>query len=365
MSSSSSSLVIQPSIVQKVGLTKFVNRATNKANEYLRLIHAKCPPYGELPTPQANMAKVMICVELACLFHDLPYNKTELVKLSGTMPQDYVSSLNLVRNILGIKPQVQFSALCKEFGCPGLTGPAEKCLEMYRRKLMEKNSAASVKTNRVIDFSAPVYKAVAFYVTAKHLKFKVDKNKLMEVTNCTVVQFTNVVSSMTESVDLQELVITDSMQDIRERIIEQRKKKIEKKEKKNHVAEEQTEEEKSALIGARLTEMMKKNRYLEGKVSSDAVEKFIQPKPLAVTDSTAADNDDASTTTTTVRKTKANVCDDDKQSTADKTRQTTTTTSTGSNSLKRARPTNASSPQPKPKKLKQLVLNFSGLTAPE
>ena len=266
---------IEPSLVKQAGVLKLVNRATNKANEYLRLINSKCS-YGELPTPQANIAKRLLCVELACQFHNISYNKQEVIRLSGVPQTDYIHSMNLVRSILNLKSNVSFPTLCKEFGCPGMSGAVDRLLEMYKKKLLEKLGEFSQKDK--IDFTSIPYATAAFFVTARYLKYKVDKNELIKFTNCPINQFNTIVASMTEHCDMKSLMITDSMKDLKAKLAEQRDKK-----QQLETEQSSTQEDKSGLMEAHLSEMIKKNRYLQKTASTTLVNQqqltdFIKPK---------------------------------------------------------------------------------------
>jgi hypothetical protein len=147
------------------------------------------------------------------------------MKLSGVSQNDYISSINLVRNILDIKNLIHLPTLCKEFGCPGMSNAVERCLAMYKKRYLDEMEKSKKDISRV-DFSAPIYRVVAFYMTATYLKYKIDKNRLMQSTNCVPSQFKNVLASMKELCDMKNLVVTDSMNDIKERLVEKRKQTL-------------------------------------------------------------------------------------------------------------------------------------------
>jgi hypothetical protein len=298
-----SSAIIQPSQVKLAGVTKLCNRATNKANEYLRLLNSKCSPYGELATNEANVAKTMICVELACQFHSIPYNKSELIRHSGVEQVFYIQSVNLVRNILNLKAQIHLPSLCKEFGCPGMSGAVERLLEMYKQNLMEKNKKTPGEIKKV-DWNAPGYLTTAFFMTARHLKYKVDKKALLEATNCPVNQFSTILASMTALCDMKKLLVTDSMKDIQARLKEQKQKQMELEAITTKQPEENDDSE--AKAEAYLESLLKNNRYMQHAqttTNQKAITQFIRPNATPITDNSSSNAENATTTTTEANKT--------------------------------------------------------------
>src|SRR3989338_1189987 len=186
---------ITPAFVREVGVDKI--KICGKANELLRLLNVKCR-LG-LPSTIASFGAVAlktVCVELACKLNNVSFPKKEdAVRQCGVNMMDYQNVLITVQNILQLKFPVSIQELCVHFACPGMKSTVDKYFEQFQERFNAEIQKAE-QSKKQTDFSNPAFKAAAFYQCAKNSKQKIDRNKLIQFTNCNPNQFNKVVESM-------------------------------------------------------------------------------------------------------------------------------------------------------------------------
>jgi origin recognition complex subunit 6 len=235
---------ITPSSLKSLGIDK-PKKISSKANELIRLLDVKCP-LG-LPNsiqPFGTFAKNTICIELACKLYSINFAKEDAVKSSGVSMIEYQTALITIQNLLNVKFPVSIQELCVQFGCPGMKATVERLLEQYKEKFMASlaNTTSKVqpekeKPQKHVDFSNPAFKAAAFFLCARNCKLKVDKQKLIQHTNCNPIQFNNVCESMEKLCDFKMLLSASTFQEFRE------KSKKRKREKENEEDKQLEDEE--------------------------------------------------------------------------------------------------------------------------
>ncbi|KAI3696406.1 hypothetical protein L1987_79420 [Smallanthus sonchifolius] len=106
------------------------------------------------------------------------FDRQLAIRLSGMSEKAYIRSFNVMQNGIGIKNKLDVRELAIQFGCVRLIPSVQKGLSLYRERFI-----ASLPPSRraSADFTRPVFTATGFYLCAKKHKLKVDKNKLIEL----------------------------------------------------------------------------------------------------------------------------------------------------------------------------------------
>ncbi|CAL9208983.1 unnamed protein product, partial [Musa hybrid cultivar] len=140
-----------------------------------------------------EIAKAIICLELAASRFDVVFDRQSAIKMSGMSEKAYMRSLNAMKNGIGVKPSLDVRQLGIQFGCVRLIPFVKKGLTLYKDRFL---AALPPSRRTSTDFNRPVFTAVAFYLCAKRHKLKVDKLRLIELCGTSESEFATVSTSM-------------------------------------------------------------------------------------------------------------------------------------------------------------------------
>ncbi|CAH9091897.1 unnamed protein product [Cuscuta europaea] len=140
-----------------------------------------------------EVCKAIICLEIAASGMGVIFDRQAAIKLSGMTEKAYNRSFNSLQNGIGVKSKLDIRELAIQFGCIRLIPIVQKGLALYKDRFV-----TSLPPSRRLsaDFSRPVFTAVAFYLSAKKHKLKVDKVKLIEICGTSNSEFASVSTSM-------------------------------------------------------------------------------------------------------------------------------------------------------------------------
>ncbi|XP_050902935.1 origin of replication complex subunit 6 [Lathyrus oleraceus] len=140
-----------------------------------------------------EVAKAIICMDIAATRLGVLFYRSSAVKLSGMSERAYIKSYNSLHNGIGVKLKLDVRELSIRFGCVRIIPYVRDGLKLYKDRFL-----ASLPTARraSADFTRPVFMAVAFYLSAKRQKLKVDKIKLIELCGTSESEFSSVSTSM-------------------------------------------------------------------------------------------------------------------------------------------------------------------------
>ncbi|WOL11546.1 origin of replication complex subunit 6 [Canna indica] len=142
---------------------------------------------------QGEVAKAIICMELAASRFGVVFDRQTAIKMSGMSEKAYMRSLNAMQTGIGVKPSLDIRQLGIQFGCVRLIPFVQKGLSLYKDRVL---TALPPSRRASTDFSRPVFTAVAFYLCAKRHKLKVDKMKLIDLCGTSESEFVTVSNSM-------------------------------------------------------------------------------------------------------------------------------------------------------------------------
>ncbi|KAL5098861.1 hypothetical protein RYX36_003188, partial [Vicia faba] len=171
-------------IAKKLGLSDS-ELLIRKAAELRRLydIHFNSSIIGV-----GEVAKAIICMEIAATRLGVLFDRSSVVKLSGMSERAYIRSYKSHHNGIGVKLKLDVRELAIRFGCVGIIPYVCDGLKLYKdRFLASLPGARRVSAN----FTRPVFMAVAFYLSAKKQKLKVDKIKLIELCGTSQLEFSS------------------------------------------------------------------------------------------------------------------------------------------------------------------------------
>ncbi|CAN1321583.1 Origin of replication complex subunit 6 [Linum perenne] len=149
-------------IANRLGLADS-NQIVRKAAEIRRLCDVQ---FGSSVIGVGEVCKTVMCLEIAATRLQAMFDRRAAMKISGMSEKAYTRSFNLLQNSIGFKYKDRFLA----------------SLPASRR--------ASA------DFTRPVFTAVAFYLSAKKQKLKIDKDKLIQVCGTSESEFLSVSNCM-------------------------------------------------------------------------------------------------------------------------------------------------------------------------
>ncbi|CAN1357281.1 Origin of replication complex subunit 6 [Linum perenne] len=160
-------LTLQPEmdiseIAKRLGLSDS-KQLVRKAAEIRRLCDVQ---FDSSVIGVGEVCKAVMCLEIAATRFQVIFDRKMGMKLSGMSEKAYTRSFNLLQNSIGVKYKDRFLASLPD----------------------SRRSSA--------DFTRPVFTAVAFYLSAKKQKLKIDKDKLIEVCGTSESEFLSVVTSM-------------------------------------------------------------------------------------------------------------------------------------------------------------------------
>ncbi|XP_031093161.1 origin of replication complex subunit 6 [Ipomoea triloba] len=140
-----------------------------------------------------EVCKAIICLEIAASGMEVIFDRQAAIRLSGMSEKAYNRSFNSMQNGIGVKNKLDIRELAIQFGCIRLIPIVQKGLSLYKDRFV-----TSLPPSRRLsaDFTRPVFTAVAFYLSAKKHKLKVDKDKLIELCGTSESEFVSVSTSM-------------------------------------------------------------------------------------------------------------------------------------------------------------------------
>jgi hypothetical protein len=278
---------ITPAFVREMGIDK-PKKISGKANELVRMLNVKCR-LG-LPSTIASFGAVAlrtVCVELACKLNNIALpNKEDAVRQCGVNMMDYQTVLITIQNILQLKFPVSIQELCVHFACPGMKSTVDKYLEQFEERFTaslhkKDENAPQVEPQKVqkkTDFSNPAFRAAAFYQCAKNSKQKIDRNKLIQFTNCNPNQFNAVVESMEKLCSFSSLAAVGTFKEIKER--SKKRKRIEEEENEEEEAKDDDTAVKEFMSSVKSNAIPPPKALVEKKEKKDIKEtKPVTEKP--------------------------------------------------------------------------------------
>ncbi|GAB4839993.1 Origin of replication complex subunit 6 [Ancistrocladus abbreviatus] len=140
-----------------------------------------------------EICKAVICLEITANRFDVIFNRRSAIRLSGISEKAYNRSFNYLQNVLDVKSTLDVRELAVQFGCVRLIPFVRRGLALYKDRFY---GSLPVSRRAAIDFTRPVFTAVAFYLCAKKHKLKVDKFKLIELCGTSESEFSSVSTSM-------------------------------------------------------------------------------------------------------------------------------------------------------------------------
>ncbi|KAK4763122.1 hypothetical protein SAY86_008890 [Trapa natans] len=140
-----------------------------------------------------EVCKAIICLEIAANRSEIMFDRPNAVKLSGVSEKAYNRCFNCMQNIIGVENTLDVRELGIQFGCIRLIPFVKKGLSTYKERFVASLPASRRAT---ADITRPVFTAVAFYLSAKKHKLKIDKLKFIEVCGTSEREFTCVSNSM-------------------------------------------------------------------------------------------------------------------------------------------------------------------------
>nr|CAD7425631.1 unnamed protein product [Timema monikensis] len=138
-----------------------------KASELLRLLQLKTSSGNVLLISET--CRVVICLDLAAARLGLSCDKRDVIKLSGVKKQLYLSSYRTVEKLLGLDEVTSTKDLCVLLGVSEASLLAQSIIDSY----------VAEKSGRP-DLTHPMYPSIAVFAACKHLKLKVERQKLLE-----------------------------------------------------------------------------------------------------------------------------------------------------------------------------------------
>ncbi|KAG6484219.1 hypothetical protein ZIOFF_061014 [Zingiber officinale] len=163
-----------------------------KAKELRRLSDVQ---FDSSITGVGEVAKAIICLELAASRFDVVFDRQAAIKMSGMSEKAYMRSLNSMQNGIGFRPSLDVRQLGVQFGCVRLIPFVQKGLSLYKDRYV---AAMPPSRRSTTDFNRPVFTAVAFYLCAKRHKLKVDKLRLIELCGTSQSEFSTVSTCMSD-----------------------------------------------------------------------------------------------------------------------------------------------------------------------
>ncbi|KAK4784202.1 hypothetical protein SAY86_018570 [Trapa natans] len=176
------------SIAKRLGISD--KHLVSKAAELRRLCDLR---FDSSIIGVGEICKAVICLEIAANRSEVIFDRPNAIKLSGLSEKAYNRSFNCMQNMLGVKNTLDIRELGIQFGCIRLIPFVKKGLSLYKERFV---TSLPVSRRATADFTRPVFTAVAFYLSAKKHKLKVDKLRLIEVCGTSEREFSCVSNSM-------------------------------------------------------------------------------------------------------------------------------------------------------------------------
>ncbi|CAN0925991.1 Origin of replication complex subunit 6, partial [Linum grandiflorum] len=176
-------------IAKRLGLSDS-KQLVRKAAEIRRLCDVQ---FDSSVIGVGEVCKAVMCLEIAATRFQVIFDRKIAMKLSGMSEKAYTRSFNLLQNSIGVKTKLDVRALAIQFGCVRIIPCVQKGLSLYKDRFL---ASLPVSRRASADFTRPVFTAVAFYLSAKKQKLKIDKDKLIEVCGTSESEFLSVANSM-------------------------------------------------------------------------------------------------------------------------------------------------------------------------
>ncbi|KAK1308088.1 Origin recognition complex subunit 6 [Acorus calamus] len=177
---------------RKLGISETSKPLIRKAEELRRLCDVR---FDSSLIGVGEVCKSIICLEIAASRLQAMFDRQAAIRVSGMSEKAYIRSSNALQNCLGVKTKLDVRELGIQFGCVRLIPFVQKGLSAYKERFL---AALPASRRATTDFSRPVFTAVAFYLSAKKHKLKVDKLKLIELCGTSESEFTSVSTSMND-----------------------------------------------------------------------------------------------------------------------------------------------------------------------
>eukprot|EP00667_Euglena_gracilis_P012800 EG_transcript_13159 len=158
-----------------------------KAEEFLRLVNVKTK--ARSLGPEVELAKAMVCLDLACALGNCSVDRPTLMKLAGTGEKGYQEAYTVVQSVLQIKTTISVPDLAIKFGCARIQISTQRNLKEFQQKFL---AQLSVQQRGACSFQHPAYAAVALFLTALHHHLKIDKQQLLQEVKCSAEKFESV-----------------------------------------------------------------------------------------------------------------------------------------------------------------------------
>ncbi|KAK1284538.1 Origin recognition complex subunit 6 [Acorus calamus] len=177
---------------RKLGISEASKPLIRKAEELRRLCDVR---FDSSLIGVGEVCKSIICLEIAASRLQAMFDRQAAIRVSGMSEKAYIRSSNALQNCLGVKFVFFPFGIGIQFGCVRLIPFVQKGLSAYKERFL---AALPASRRATTDFSRPVFTAVAFYLSAKKHKLKVDKLKLIELCGTSESEFTSVSTSMND-----------------------------------------------------------------------------------------------------------------------------------------------------------------------
>ncbi|EFA06374.2 Origin recognition complex subunit 6-like Protein [Tribolium castaneum] len=144
-----------------------------KAESFLRVLNTK-PASKTI----SDVAKIIMCLDLAATALGQGFDKDTAVKLSGLRKSGYQNNLNNLEKILNLDKPITVSELCVQLSCTEVKDLAEKILANYQER-----------DTKIKDLEHPQYVAAAVYTGCKLSNIRVDKIQFRAISRLKVAQW--------------------------------------------------------------------------------------------------------------------------------------------------------------------------------
>ncbi|KAL5099507.1 hypothetical protein RYX36_003834 [Vicia faba] len=114
-----------------------------------------------------EVAKAIICMEIAATRLGVLFDRSSAVKLSGMSERAYIRSYNSLHNGIGVKLKLDVRELAIRFGCVRIIPYVRDGLKHYKDRFLASLLAARRAS---ADFTRLMFMVVAFYLSAKKQK---------------------------------------------------------------------------------------------------------------------------------------------------------------------------------------------------
>uniref|UniRef100_T1ISA5 Origin recognition complex subunit 6 n=1 Tax=Strigamia maritima TaxID=126957 RepID=T1ISA5_STRMM len=150
---------------KKLGITDV--KVVNKAGEILRLIDIK-----NLAIPLNGTSKLVAALDLAATSLKFHLDRNQAINLAGVGKKNYLTTLQLLDDILNLSPNLSIKDICLQLGCMNVTSEASNIIKRYE-EIYDKHNT--------VDCRKPMFLVAAVFVACKKTKTRIDQTKLVEL----------------------------------------------------------------------------------------------------------------------------------------------------------------------------------------